>query len=490
MASTSNDPGEQRRRNERRRRTGSVNHCVYRNPVTGKTERLQSLGRSNRYYLISDLNGGGASGTIYLCFDKVTGQEVCVKSQRLINARNPREHGNIPHHEAAVMEYCKKRAATSDHPGAKHIVEILDSYQDEELKTHYIVTPYAARGDAFSFTQDLARTTSFYLSLARGFIRDILVGVQFLHSIGVYHRDLKLENFLVFWDAEARREVFKICDFGFATLGHPAEKRTKTMGSLYYCAPELLVPQYFEDAHLPSATDVWAAMTCVFCLVHDCFPYIDITANVKEGQEKKLIMELSNNMISALKTGPTANGKRYLPIFRDDRKEWMAFFVQVFRHPDERPSINEIVEMDWAHDIILEDEKRRVYHQCSGMLDFSGTFSLAFQMSPTPIDLADENKSSSRIAIPEPTNRHPSTEAASSRDQCNGDVLQGSFSSRPIRGSPSAKESRVARKDIHDIIKEIEATEPARGKLFNIGRRLRMFSLGNKKPTTAEPIAK
>ncbi|EKX54680.1 hypothetical protein GUITHDRAFT_49553, partial [Guillardia theta CCMP2712] len=67
--------------------------------------------------------------------------------------------------------------------------------------------------------------------------RDVLKGVEYLHSIRVMHRDIKPANLLVFKDM-----VVKICDFGLAREYSEGENRVKSeMTTLWYRAPELLM---------------------------------------------------------------------------------------------------------------------------------------------------------------------------------------------------------------------------------------------------------
>lgn len=444
MASTS--VSETKRR---RSRAGSINHCVYKNPVTGRTDRLQSLGGSNRYYVVSEL-ARGAFSTAYLCFDRIGKSEVCVKAQRV----NVKGIAHMPYHEAAVMEYCKTRMAGSDHVGAKHVLEILDTYEDKEMGTHYIVSPYAMRGDAFSFIQDLTKCTASYLHIVRGFIRDIIVAVHFLHSIGVLHLDIKLENFLVYWDPELNREILKVCDFGFSKMGNISDKEVKLRGSLLYCPPEVMIPESFDGIYIIGGADVWAAMTCAFCLIHDFFPFVSYSMNLDNEQATEFRKEVGKRMVENLTTGPPNNGEG-LPIFKEDRLKWMEFFINVFTHPDVRPTMDEIVAMEWPKELIIEDEERSAYRKNSGMLDFCYA-----------VDFVDESLVSKSMKIPIPE-KSPRTSA----------LEQGSMSSRPVKGSPTTKRAQKNHQDTNEnLAKDAESKKRTEARKVGVRLRLLRFS--------------
>jgi MAP/microtubule affinity-regulating kinase len=68
----------------------------------------------------------------------------------------------------------------------------------------------------------------------RKMFKQIAEGVDYLHSINVAHRDIKLDNILI--DDKAG---IKIIDFGFSVLSAPAQKLKIFCGTPSYMAPEL-----------------------------------------------------------------------------------------------------------------------------------------------------------------------------------------------------------------------------------------------------------
>ena len=80
---------------------------------------------------------------------------------------------------------------------------------------------------------------------------DILVGVEYLHSVHMVHRDLKPANILVFQDMTA-----KIGDFGMARNFSPRSRMavSREICTLWYRAPELLMGSLSYDVRV----DEWA----------------------------------------------------------------------------------------------------------------------------------------------------------------------------------------------------------------------------------------
>jgi len=98
--------------------------------------------------------------------------------------------------------------------------------------------------------------------------RQICDGVEYLHELGLAHRDLKLDNCVMSTD-----NVVKLIDFGTATVFHyPGKAHTPAtgiVGSDPYLAPEVL-----EDApYDPRKADVWSVAIIFLCMVLRRFPW-------------------------------------------------------------------------------------------------------------------------------------------------------------------------------------------------------------------------
>ena len=85
-----------------------------------------------------------------------------------------------------------------------------------------------------------------------------LLGIEFIHSKGVIHRDLKPGNILVSMGKDGLPYA-KIIDFGLAC--HSSHYRPSTPGTVthWYRAPEICCRYDYYD----TATDMWS-LGCVF----------------------------------------------------------------------------------------------------------------------------------------------------------------------------------------------------------------------------------
>ena len=70
----------------------------------------------------------------------------------------------------------------------------------------------------------------------QSFMFQLLKSLNYIHSLGICHRDLKPHNVLV----DPETSLLKLCDFGSAKVLVPGEPNVSYISSRYYRAPELI----------------------------------------------------------------------------------------------------------------------------------------------------------------------------------------------------------------------------------------------------------
>jgi serine/threonine protein kinase len=87
-----------------------------------------------------------------------------------------------------------------------------------------------------------------------------------LHSFGIVHRDLKLENIMM--SDSTNKGIPKLVDFGLAKIVGPNETAVEPFGTLGYVAPEVLKKEPYSFS-----ADVWSLGCMVHALLSGSLPF-------------------------------------------------------------------------------------------------------------------------------------------------------------------------------------------------------------------------
>lgn len=84
----------------------------------------------------------------------------------------------------------------------------------------------------------------------RYYIYEILLGLDYCHSLGIMHRDIKPHNVMIDHD----KRQLRIIDWGLAEYYIPNKEYNVRVASRYYKGPELLV----DDTLYNYSLDIWS----------------------------------------------------------------------------------------------------------------------------------------------------------------------------------------------------------------------------------------
>merc|ERR1719215_1176005 len=98
--------------------------------------------------------------------------------------------------------------------------------------------------------------------------REMLCGIEHVHSCGIAHRDIKPDNFLFGEEEGCEGEVVKLCDFGLAAKVPKGGLLKGVYGTAPYMSPEMLLNSGYDQG-----TDVWSYGATCYLMVHGDFPY-------------------------------------------------------------------------------------------------------------------------------------------------------------------------------------------------------------------------
>ncbi|KAK1274848.1 Casein kinase II subunit alpha [Acorus gramineus] len=128
--------------------------------------------------------------------------------------------------------------------GGPNIIKLLDIVRDQHSKTPSLIFEYVNSTD---FKILYPTLTDYDI---RYYIYELLKALDYCHSQGIMHRDVKPHNVMI--DHDLRK--LRLIDWGLAEFYHPGKEYNVRVASRYFKGPELLVDLQDYDYSL----DMWS----------------------------------------------------------------------------------------------------------------------------------------------------------------------------------------------------------------------------------------
>ncbi|KIP12516.1 hypothetical protein PHLGIDRAFT_81740 [Phlebiopsis gigantea 11061_1 CR5-6] len=271
-----------------------------------------------------EMIGKGTYGRVYLALNATTGEMIAVKQVEIPRTASDKDD----HRQVTVVEALKLESETLkdlDHP---NIVQYLGF---EETPTFLsIFLEYVPGG---SIASCLRKHGKFDEEVTKSFTGQILGGLEYLHSKGILHRDLKADNILV-----ETTGICKISDFGISRRTDDidmAAAYTSMQGTVFWMAPEVIDS---NKKGYNSKIDIWSVGCVIFEMWTGQRPW--------SGKEAMAVLL----QLYQTKQGPPVPKEVILtPLADDFRQKCFAM------NPDERPTAAELrqhpyleLQPDWS----------------------------------------------------------------------------------------------------------------------------------------------
>ena len=209
---------------------------------TSKRPKTYSI--SIKEYALVEPLGTGGFGTVWLARRRRTGDLTAIKvlSQEDMSSR---QMTSAVHLEKDIL-------ALADHP---FVVKLLFSFST--VRHMYIVMEYLPGGDTLTLLQSYGFLEE---PLARWFVAEAVLGLQYLHNHSIIHRDIKPSNLLI-----TQWGHVKLADFGLSAAEHSSESAAAdgaaakpSGGAAVVGTPDYLAPELLERANYGYEVDLWA----------------------------------------------------------------------------------------------------------------------------------------------------------------------------------------------------------------------------------------
>uniref|UniRef100_A0A2R8PLM0 calcium/calmodulin-dependent protein kinase n=1 Tax=Callithrix jacchus TaxID=9483 RepID=A0A2R8PLM0_CALJA len=230
----------------------------------------------NQYKLQSEI-GKGAYGVVRLAYNESEDRHYAMKvlsKKKLLKQygfpRRPPPRGSQaarggPAKQLLPLERVYQEIAILkklDHVNVVKLIEVLDDPAEDNL---YLVFDLLRKGPVM----EVPCNKPFSEEQSRLYLRDVILGLEYLHCQKIVHRDIKPSNLLLGDDGHV-----KIADFGVSNQfeGNDAQL-SSTAGTPAFMAPEAISDS--GQSFSGKALDVWATGVTLYCFVYGKCPFID-----------------------------------------------------------------------------------------------------------------------------------------------------------------------------------------------------------------------
>ena len=260
---------------------------IYMESSLNLTEYIKNYYKDNKKYPNTNLSfykygrliGQGAFGKVNLGLNVLSGRVVAIKSFNKKNFDTKTDFIKKITYETNLMKKLNH----------KNITKILEMFEDD--KYILIIMEYINGGNLFSFVKKRRKLSE---KISKFLFKQIILGLQHIHSHNIVHRDVKLENILI-----DLNNTIKICDFGIGrVLSNPDDLLYDQCGTPMYMAPEILFSSQ-EKGYKGFPVDIWSAGIALYIMLSGTLPFsLKKEDSLNDNNNKKKNLALKHGLLN------------------------------------------------------------------------------------------------------------------------------------------------------------------------------------------------
>ena len=277
----------------------------------------------NQYVVEGGELGSGTSGEVKLVFSLTDQKYYAMKEVSKSKAKKKRLKRKD---QQDMWEQLKREIAIMkkvDHRNVVRLVEVMDDPHNDRL---YMVMEYVELGHVGSSEMP----EPIPLHLVKQYMRDALLGLDYLHYHNIIHRDIKPDNLLLSATGEC-----KIGDLGMSTVLSSTQEllHEYSAGTPAYRPPEMCQGQGFSG----QAADVWSLGVTMYFLLYAQLPFW--------GSSEML---LAQSIIDKELQFPDDEEAQTVEQVDEGCKRFIARMLE--KEPRRRVSVEDMLNDDWLTD--------------------------------------------------------------------------------------------------------------------------------------------
>lgn len=234
--------------------------------------------------------------------------------------------------------------------GGPNIIKLLDVVRDPQSKTPSLIFEHVDNKD-FKVLYPTLKDYDI-----RYYLNEILKALDFCHSNGIMHRDVKPHNVMI----DHKNRKLRLIDWGLAEFYHPGREYNVRVASRYFKGPELLVDLQDYDYSL----DMWS-LGCMFAGMifrkepffhgHDNYDQLVRIAKVLGTDDLLAYLDKYD-----LELDPHFDGI----LGRHTKKPWMKFVTQENQHlvsPEALDFLSKLLRYDHQERLTAQEAMAHPY---------------------------------------------------------------------------------------------------------------------------------
>ncbi|CAI2378679.1 unnamed protein product [Moneuplotes crassus] len=299
-------------------------------------------------YNLSKTLGAGAQATVRIARRRSTGNFCAAKLLYSEEEQDRSTQGSYKKDENEIRSIEETKEEEKDEESKKenpeimvlsalnhpNIIRLLDydlnarytNRRSQVSRVTMLIFEYATNGSLLDYIALSGRPLP--EDIARSYFHDLCEALNYLHSNGVSHRDIKLENILLNKNFE-----LKLADFGFAS---GVTGNTTRVGTITTAAPEVLMAMPYNG----HCADIFSLGVVLFMMVSGHPPF-NCANPASDPRYKALYINQSDFFWKTHFKTDVENINR----FSDSLQELIVSMLS-FR-PSHRPSLSEIMNSSW-----------------------------------------------------------------------------------------------------------------------------------------------